>query len=1385
MNIAILSTVVLDRLGEWGSGLLVKSTLLLGGALVVHALLRRRHSLGCSALWNGCVVALLILALVELRGPTIDVPMPWLAGGDARPASTQQLPSEHAAPSSADSSSDRPVLADRPNVAPAAPLNPPAETLAAAEPTTDAKPGHPDPTTAERPNLYADVPTFDWRGLLLVLYAAGVLVLAMRLMLNLRAVRRLRVCVTRVDDESWNHRREYWSSQLGVRGPVELLASDAVTVPVVIGWLRPAIMVPRDHVTALSGRKRDAVLLHEMAHVRRGDYAWQVLFLLVQAIYWPQPLVWLAGKCLGRLRERACDDVCIHALGGGEYRATLLDLAAALVRPHRLSLGLAAVRSSKIARRLAAIDTSSGSPRCQAPRATRWSLAAVFIGIAILVGAVQFGASAAGQPAASRGLPAPEEEAVKSAPSDKDLAEKKARLTGTVVDSEGKPVARIPVTVYQFDEPRVADKLTTNERGEFSVPREWTNWKLGRKLLVKHGDSIGFFDIGNCFRTAQGRGRTEQSVEQVDSFKIHLHKPTRKIAGILVDEQQQPIAGATITVESLSGDGEQSCQSFYYHGATAESPLGDTRSNERGAFTIAVPPLHYCGLKITHPRFASRSVYPQKPKGDDLGTVALARGGSVAGRVIDAETNKPIAGAWIGAQALDPAPNTGSFGHARSDEDGRYEISGLYPGPHNILFMPRDKESIKTAVAHESIDLRAGATATADFQVITGQRVAGRVVDITTGRPLVEWPVGYYGTARPQSGAACLMVDTDGEGRFEFFVPPGETYVYIAKGTVSHPQNNRRFLVESDSDVQPIVLKGAEEKVDNKFVTGGYATYAEADNTKTPPGNDYVLRVRVRTADGRPMASAIYELRKKGADYATRSGEVHGNEFRVEGGSAFGKPEKGLEEYFARNVGATYVLSLEPRGYARPQPIEFLAGKDIPPLTIDLKKPEFVPIRGRVVDAEGRPIENADVSVELTIFGDQTQKPWGAQYLTDANGRFQTKHTYVGNRVAVHITKDGWSGVIAEPRVIADAKPIDLGELRMTEPNGVIEGRVVDINDEGLPGILVTALPYKLQTRTDAKGRFRFTNLPLGEASVNILDGDYQSYPRKVAVGTKDMLFKLFPKSPEERPDLPMIRGKFRTADGKPVTATSYYWWFDIAGEPELWMSATREGDSFEFSNVWPHPLAKGKPQRLVIDVAGYKRPEPIEVATNKNLDLTIVLERAEIVPLGGRVTDEAGQPVAGATVWTTLKIRDTLYSDASGSKAMTDEQGRFSLAHIKDGDEFRLHIGKPGFAGVVENASARAGQPLVFSGLRLRPARARLTGVVLNREKKPVAGARVYTNYLGKVFETTTDSAGKFALAGLPDGNVMLSVEAETFRTNQPADSNSKGVTIVERSQY
>src|SRR5262249_38690377 len=145
--------------------------------------------------------------------------------------------------------------------------------------------------------------------------------------------------------------------------------SDRVSVPIVIGWLRPAIIVPR----ALAGRAAlelvDSVLLHELGYIRRGDFGWNLVRKLVQILYWPHPLGWPLGRIIGAVREQACDDLCIHFPGGATvYRASLIEVASGLVRRPDSAMGLAMARTTKLGRRLAWIDRSGGASR----RLLRW-----------------------------------------------------------------------------------------------------------------------------------------------------------------------------------------------------------------------------------------------------------------------------------------------------------------------------------------------------------------------------------------------------------------------------------------------------------------------------------------------------------------------------------------------------------------------------------------------------------------------------------------------------------------------------------------------------------------------------------------------------------------------------------------------------------------------------------------------------------------------------------------------------------------------------------------------------------------------------------------------------------------------------------------------------
>src|SRR5262249_53537676 len=182
---------------------------------------------------------------------------------------------------------------------------------------------------------------------------------------------------------------------LGIARPVALGRSDHVAVPVAIGWLQPSVLLPRSLAGTSDPRLVDAVLLHELCHIRRGDYAWNIVGKLAQVAYWPQPLIWLAGPLIRGVRERACDELCVHALGGAQgYRAALVEIAAGLVGPRpvrglAMGLGLAMARSPRLARRLAQIERTHGLASCRLSGRGGGMMLAVATATAGLLGAIE------------------------------------------------------------------------------------------------------------------------------------------------------------------------------------------------------------------------------------------------------------------------------------------------------------------------------------------------------------------------------------------------------------------------------------------------------------------------------------------------------------------------------------------------------------------------------------------------------------------------------------------------------------------------------------------------------------------------------------------------------------------------------------------------------------------------------------------------------------------------------------------------------------------------------------------------------------------------------------------------------------------------------------
>lgn len=377
--IGMLSESSLGTMGSFAVDILIKATLLGLVALLAHAALGRKRVLARSMLWNATLAGWLLLPATAALFPHLRIAcLPGSDAPDSRASAQAQTPA-----------SELPVGDPVPQ-AEARPAALPDLTLANASPALK---------RAALPPAKAR--TSDLITLVLAVYAAVALALVLRLGIALAAIRRLRSSSRSIEFAPWTESLARWCGRLGIRINVGLATSGQVGVPIVVGWWRPLIVVPESLLGRPPGREIDAVLVHELAHVRRNDFVWNCVLRLVQALYWPHPLVWLSGRIMRGVREEVCDDLCVHWMGDASaYRTTLLELASGLLPRPAQSLGMAMTRSTHLGRRLARLERSRGAPRCL-PRwpARTAAIALVAAGVSLLGPArlAQTSAQVAGQ----------------------------------------------------------------------------------------------------------------------------------------------------------------------------------------------------------------------------------------------------------------------------------------------------------------------------------------------------------------------------------------------------------------------------------------------------------------------------------------------------------------------------------------------------------------------------------------------------------------------------------------------------------------------------------------------------------------------------------------------------------------------------------------------------------------------------------------------------------------------------------------------------------------------------------------------------------------------------------------------------------------------------
>ena len=290
-------------------------------------------------------------------------------------------------------------------------------------------------------------------GLWLFGIAIAMVMMAVRFSRLARVARQ----ATEVTEPRWIETSDRLRRQLNVRRRVLLLKSDRLGLIGTYGWQRPRVLLPPD-CDSWSDERIRIVLGHELAHIGRGDWIVHVASNAVRAVFWYNPLFWIACARLRAESEQACDQAILDAgVPATDYASHLLAIAR-VGRPLGGGALVQMARPSTLERRIAVMLNTTVADR----RPTRRALAIALVAIAGIT------AATASFRAAAQTGPRP--------------------LTGTVYDMTGAVLPQVAVTLTHDGGPQQSSTTDRFGRFDFGVTAP------GRYFL--RADLVGFQGMG-------------------------------------------------------------------------------------------------------------------------------------------------------------------------------------------------------------------------------------------------------------------------------------------------------------------------------------------------------------------------------------------------------------------------------------------------------------------------------------------------------------------------------------------------------------------------------------------------------------------------------------------------------------------------------------------------------------------------------------------------------------------------------------------------------------------------------------------------------------------------------------------------------------------------
>ena len=590
-------------------------------------------------------------------------------------------------------------------------------------------------------------------------------------------------------------------------------------VAAAVGLRRPMVLLPQSFLELADPEKLQSVLAHELAHIRHRDLWLLALLRGLLLVLWPHPLYWLWRRSVRLDQETLADAAAADVTTRTDYAEQLVAWAretASEVRRRPLASSVGLWESpSQLKRRIAILLDEKLTVLRACSR--RWRVGSAMGMLAIAGGLSLITLSPAEPKVALAESNEPTKTNEARPTQESKLGDTLPTVDGRILDLQGKPIANAEVglALDVDDVERYVAKYsfeataTTDQNGMFSIPfdpalREslGTIWAYAPGYLPNRVLDIPII-----------------AAFERENTVIRLRK-AKQTQFQLLDDQRQPISGASVKVESVKLP-----ESVAYRIPANWASQFETTTDDRGMATIrsAIPNsisqvrVHsqISGVVLFDSDFFLNTQAANKLPHYSL---PIPTGGRISGRITASETAAPRSVQLELWTEVTPAfgPRSGVFGSATAvaDNQGHFEVPVLAAGILVIESQLEYQQPWRLDVSHRK-EVVAGKATQLDIPIVRAVRIQGLVRKQNTGE---GYPNFRLEIGNRKSGQG-VKVKTDAKGQFEAFVLPGTVELRMTSAPRDYRAADLIMKLEVPANVHVFELEPID-LVPTKNITG-------------------------------------------------------------------------------------------------------------------------------------------------------------------------------------------------------------------------------------------------------------------------------------------------------------------------------------------------------------------------------------------------------------------------------------------------------------------------------------------------------------------------------------------------------------------------------------